>query len=60
MTELCPYCESLMVRRQGPSGVFWGCSKYPTCKGTRQAERDDEELPSEKAYKNDKQRWREE
>lgn len=32
---LCPTCSSLMLFREGKFGDFWGCSKYPDCKGTR-------------------------
>lgn len=32
----CPVCGENMVYRKGPYGEFWGCSKYPKCKGTRQ------------------------
>ncbi len=36
----CSSCNSLMVRRKAKRGVnagseFWGCSTYPTCRGTR-------------------------
>ncbi len=31
----CPKCGSPMVKRQGPRGEFWGCSRYPACRGTR-------------------------
>lgn len=31
----CPKCNSLMVLREGKFGKFYGCSNYPTCKGTR-------------------------
>lgn len=36
----CPSCGSSMVRRTAKRGTragrkFWGCSKYPSCKGTR-------------------------
>jgi DNA topoisomerase-1 len=31
----CPKCGAPMVRRTGPRGEFWGCSKYPACKGSR-------------------------
>lgn len=31
----CPKCGSKMVRRLGKYGSFYGCSKYPYCKGTR-------------------------
>jgi restriction system protein len=35
---LCPKCDSSMVRRTAHNGSnigrdFWGCSKYPSCKG---------------------------
>ena len=36
----CPSCGSVMVKRTAKKGPnagldFWGCSKYPNCKGTR-------------------------
>lgn len=36
----CPRCSSRMVRRTARRGAnagnqFWGCSRYPSCKGTR-------------------------
>ncbi len=36
----CPRCASAMVRRMAKRGVnkgneFWGCSRFPKCKGTR-------------------------
>ncbi|MBD9416995.1 topoisomerase DNA-binding C4 zinc finger domain-containing protein [Pseudomonas sp. PDM16] len=36
----CPRCSSLMSLRtakkgKNPGSKFWGCSKYPRCKGTR-------------------------
>lgn len=30
----CPKCGNRMVKRNGRLGEFWGCSKYPSCKGT--------------------------
>jgi len=30
----CPKCGSGMVRRSGKYGNFYGCSRYPGCKGT--------------------------
>lgn len=38
----CPICGAEMVLRQVKSGPnegnsFWGCSRYPACKGTRRA-----------------------
>ena len=29
----CPLCGAPMILRKGPYGEFWGCSKYPKCKG---------------------------
>ncbi|MCD6674319.1 MAG: restriction endonuclease [Burkholderiaceae bacterium] len=39
----CPSCGSEMVRRSARRGAnagkaFWGCSRYPACKGTRSVE----------------------
>jgi hypothetical protein len=35
----CPICQSPMVEREAKKGdnkgKFWGCSKYPECKGSR-------------------------
>lgn len=31
---ICPRCKGQLVRRKGPSGMFWGCSNYPKCKFT--------------------------
>ena len=33
----CPDCGAPMKARQGRRGWFLGCSKYPKCKGTREA-----------------------
>ncbi len=35
---LCPDCNSKMISRTGKFGVFWGCSKFPDCKGTRDSQ----------------------
>ncbi len=32
--KLCPRCGSAMVLRGGRYGKFYGCSRYPYCKGT--------------------------
>jgi DNA topoisomerase-1 len=41
VSETCPECGAPMVlresHRRGRSGYFLGCSKYPKCKGTREA-----------------------
>jgi len=39
-TPSCPRCGSRMVRRvarrgRNAGGAFWGCSRFPTCRGTR-------------------------
>lgn len=68
----CPLCSAPMVsRKNNATGQrFWGCSKFPTCKGTRDtdgepprqarpaAEPDhDRGLPSERRRANDRRRW---
>jgi DNA topoisomerase-1 len=37
VTETCPECGSPMKLRPSRRGFFLGCSKYPKCKGTREA-----------------------
>lgn len=39
-TSICPVCSAeMMVRRNRTTGQsFWGCSKYPRCRGTRAVE----------------------
>jgi hypothetical protein len=34
----CPKCGRPMVLKKGPHGKFYGCSKYPDCKGKRNFE----------------------
>lgn len=31
----CPYCGSGMVLRNGRRGQFYGCSRFPSCRGTK-------------------------
>ena len=31
----CPKCGADMQLRHGKTGDFWGCTDYPTCRGTR-------------------------
>jgi four helix bundle suffix protein len=31
----CPQCGKPMRQRKSVKGQFWGCSAFPTCKGTR-------------------------
>jgi superfamily I DNA and/or RNA helicase/very-short-patch-repair endonuclease len=33
--QTCPRCGNRMVLRNGRRGKFYGCSKFPYCKGTR-------------------------
>jgi DNA topoisomerase-1 len=37
VSETCPECGAPMKLRPGRRGYFLGCSKYPKCKGTREA-----------------------
>lgn len=30
--NICPNCGGRLVERDGPYGVFWGCSNYPHCR----------------------------
>ena len=71
---LCPECGKRMKSRTGKYGVFWGCSDYPNCRGTRdsqgrsKAERDAqrdqeptgeiEESAIDRIAENDKYRFR--
>ena len=32
-TPVCPDCGAPMIRRDGKYGPFWGCSKWPKCRG---------------------------
>lgn len=32
---VCPKCGAVMIKRKGDKGLFYGCSNYPNCKGTR-------------------------
>ena len=35
-SEKCPICGGTMVKRHDRVGhPFWGCSRFPSCKGTR-------------------------
>jgi len=31
----CPECEAPMVQKRSRFGLFWACSRYPECRGTR-------------------------
>ncbi|WP_416139102.1 DNA topoisomerase III [Halomonas sp. HK25] len=32
-SKKCPDCQAPMRKRQGNYGAFWGCTRYPECKG---------------------------
>ena len=40
----CPNCDGAMVVRSGVHGKFYGCLKFPRCRGTRGYEVPDKEL----------------
>lgn len=49
----CPLCGAEMRERTGKNGKFYGCSKYPKCKGTwnpleklKEGAEEADELPS--------------
>jgi ssDNA-binding Zn-finger/Zn-ribbon topoisomerase 1 len=70
----CPTCDGPMTSRANASTGqrFWGCKRYPVCKGTRNTDgearkpsyRDELEgegeqsSPSERQRNNDRGRWR--
>lgn len=70
----CPNCDGPMISRKSQYGTFWGCKKFPECKGTRDsmgrskaerdAERDNEpsgeieHSPIDRIAENDKFRFR--
>jgi hypothetical protein len=31
----CPRCDGAMISRNGSRGRFWGCWRFPNCRGTR-------------------------
>lgn len=35
LNNICPYCKSPLVLRNGKNGEFWGCSGYPKCRYTK-------------------------
>lgn len=35
-TPFCPQCNSIMILRNGSRGQFYGCSRFPRCRGTRE------------------------
>ena len=47
-TPKCPKCASEMVLRESSRGKFYGCSKFPNCRGTVNVEGGGAPLPPEK------------
>ena len=43
---VCPKCGEKMVLREGYKGKFYGCSKFPECKGTVNYEGEQEKCPA--------------
>ncbi len=35
--KICPRCNARMILRNGRRGKFYGCSRFPYCRGTREA-----------------------
>ncbi len=35
--QICPRCNARMILRNGRRGKFYGCSRFPYCRGTREA-----------------------
>jgi DNA topoisomerase-1 len=42
---MCHLCDKPMVLKKGRFGPFYGCSDYPTCKGTRRIGKDGKPVP---------------
>jgi len=54
----CPECGGKMISRKGQYGTFWGCAKYPDCRGTRDSMgRSKEERQAEKDKPREPGRW---
>jgi ATP-dependent DNA helicase, RecQ family len=54
MTPLCPRCNAPMVMRTAYKGTarqrdFWGCSNFPSCRGTRDLESQENAAPTSPA-----------
>ena len=37
-SDICPFCGAELVLRRGRHGDFWGCSRFPQCRYTRQVQ----------------------
>ena len=64
---LCPECGGRMISRanRATRQCFWGCARYPTCRGTRNTDGEapgehtdpDPGLPSNRQRAADRRRW---
>lgn len=52
MTHQCPLCKAAMKERKGSRGTFFGCSRFPQCRGTRQADGKDTSRPGDEVKYN--------
>ena len=53
---VCPDCGGDMISRKSQYGTFWGCKKYPKCKGTRDSDglsKEEKKLEREKQEEKD-------
>lgn len=61
--NLCPECGAKMTPKKNSSSgqYFWGCTRYPDCRGTRDTDGEapsTDSLPSERQRTNDRYRFR--
>src|SRR6185436_14290051 len=42
---LCPDCSEPMILRKSARGEFWGCSKFPACRGSRKVGEENKYIP---------------
>jgi ssDNA-binding Zn-finger/Zn-ribbon topoisomerase 1 len=49
----CKKCKSQMVLRNGKFGQFWGCTKFPKCKGTQKYVSDTEAVNNNEPERDD-------
>lgn len=40
----CPHCQTLLVKRAGRYGEFYGCKNYPKCKFTCSIDYEEREM----------------
>lgn len=47
---LCPQCQGPMAKRTSARGEFWGCRRFPACRGTRQVGQETRYVAPTKQY----------